>query len=207
MAMNPSGLAPVSDPCLPARLPTAKVRLAMHRIAKVFLCAAMMAATYSQGTARAAPIKQIEKIAVVEVQRCISETAEGIRAKKSLETAFKKNQTKLDRKTKDLQKSVQDLQAKAAMLSQGELQKRQAELIQREQELQQLYQQLQEELQTKEALLTEKIYKKVSGIVKKIAKEEGLQVVLVRSEITVLYANPKLDLTNRVIVAFDKAHK
>ena len=78
----------------------------MHRIAKVFLCAAMMAATYSQGTAHAAPVKQIEKIAVVEVQRCITETAEGIRAKKSLESAFKKNQSKLDRKTKDLQMYV-----------------------------------------------------------------------------------------------------
>jgi len=179
----------------------------MHRIAKVFLCAAMMAATYPQGAALAAPVKAIDKIAVVEVQRCITETAEGIRAKNNLETAFKKNQSKLDRKTKGLQKKVQDLQAKAAMLSQSELQKRQATLIQEEQELQQLYQQLQEELQTKEALLTEKIYKKVSGIVKKIAKAEGVQVVLVRSEMTVLYANPKLDLTNRVIVAFDKAHK
>ncbi|HFE47413.1 MAG TPA: OmpH family outer membrane protein [Nannocystis exedens] len=179
----------------------------MHRIAKVFLCAALMAATYPQGAADAAPIPSLDKIAVVEVQRCITETAEGIRAKKSLESRFKKNQAKLDRKTKALQQKVQDLQAKAAMLSQGELQKRQAELIQSEQELQQLYAQLQEELQTKEALLTEKIYKKVSGIVKKIAKEEGLQIVLVRSEMTVLYANPKLDLTNRVIVAFDRAHK
>lgn len=205
--MNPAGPVGVCVPRLPATLPTAKVRPAMPRIAKALLCAALLAATTSPAPAEAAPVKELEKIAVVEVQRCITETAEGIRAKKDLEKAFTKSQSKLDRKTKDLQKKVQDLQAKAAMLSPTELEKRQAELIQRESELQQLYMQLQEELQTKEALLTEKIYKKVSTIVKKIAKEEGLQVVLVRSEMTVLYANPKLDLTNRVIVAYDKAHK
>ena len=93
------------------------------------------------------------------------------------------------------------------MLSQQELQRRQGELIQKEQELQEIYAQMQEELATKEALLTEKIYKNVAAIVKKIAKEEGIQVVLVRSEATVLYVNPKLDLTNRVIVAYDKLHK
>lgn len=179
----------------------------MPRIASLVACAALLAVAAPQPAASAAPIKAIEKIAVVEVQRCISETAEGIKAKKDLESAFTKSQAKLDRKTKDLQKKVEDLQAKAAMLSQEELQRRQAELMEKEAELQQLYAQLQEELGTKEALLTEKIYKKVADIVKDIAKEEGLQVVLVRSEATVLYVNPKLDLTNRVIVAYDKLHK
>lgn len=179
----------------------------MLRIASLVACAALLAGVAPSPAASAAPIKAIEKIAVVEVQRCISETAEGIKAKKDLESAFSKSQAKLDRKTKDLQKKVEDLQAKAAMLSQEELQRRQAELMEKEAELQQLYGQLQEELGTKEALLTEKIYKKVADIVKDIAKEEGLQVVLVRSEATVLYVNPKLDLTNRVIVAYDKLHK
>lgn len=179
----------------------------MPRLAALFACAALFAAAAPPQAASAAPIKAIEKIAVVEVQRCISETAEGIKAKKDLEDAFAKSQTKLDRKTKDLQKKAEDLQAKAAMLSAAELQRRQSELIEKQGEIEQLYAQLQEELGTKEALLTEKIYKKVADIVKDIAKEEGIQVVLVRSEATVLYVNPKLDLTNRVIVAYDKLHK
>lgn len=179
----------------------------MHRIAKVLVCAALATALAPQDPAQAAPLKRLETVAVVEVQRCITETAEGRRAKTELEADFTKSQSKLDRKTKDLQKKVDDLQAKAAMLSQQELQRRQGELIQKEQELQEIYAQMQEELATKEALLTEKIYKNVAAIVKKIAKEEGIQVVLVRSEATVLYVNPKLDLTNRVIVAYDKLHK
>ena len=46
--------------------------------------------------------------------------------------------------------------------------------------------------------------KPVSG--KDIAAEETLQLVMVRSQANVLYANPKFDLTNRIIVAYDKKH-
>ena len=106
----------------------------------------------------------------------------------------------------DLQKKLEDLRAKAAMLSQDELAKRQQELMIKDQELQQLYADLQEDIATKEAQLTEKIYKNVAAIVKDIAKEESLQIVLVRSQANVLFANPKLDLTNRIIVAYDKKH-
>ncbi|MGB1699824.1 MAG: OmpH family outer membrane protein, partial [Nannocystaceae bacterium] len=66
------------------------------------------------------------------------------------------------------------------------------------------YQSYAQELSQKEAMLTEKIYTKTSKVAEQIAKSEDIQVVLVRSDATVLYANPKLDITNRVIVAYDK---
>jgi outer membrane protein len=154
----------------------------------------------------AAPVKALEKIGLVDLQRCILETVQGTKAKKDLEAAFAKGQAQLEKKTKDLQKKVEDLRAKAAMLSQEELMKRQQELMLKDQELQQLYTDLQEDIATKEAQLTEKIYKNVAAIVKDIAAEETLQLVIVRSQANVLYANPKFDLTNRIIVAYDKKH-
>jgi len=164
------------------------------------------AALVPAAQAAAAPASALDKLGLVDLQRCILETVQGTRAKKELEAAFAKGQAQLDKKTKDLQKKLEDLRAKAAMLSQDELAKRQQELMQKDQELQQLYADLQEDIGTKEAQLTEKIYKNVAAIVKDVAAEEGLQLVLVRSQATVLYANPKLDLTNRVIVAYDKKH-
>lgn len=150
---------------------------------------------------------KFERAAAVDVQRCIMETSEGKRAKKDLEKTFAKGQARLDRKAKDIEKGMRDLQAKAPMLSQKELVKRQEDLMRRQAELEQLGMKLQEEVMQKEQLLTEKIYKKVEAIVQQIALEENLQVVLVRSDMTVLYANPKLDLTNRVIVRYEKKHK
>jgi len=154
----------------------------------------------------AAPVKAFEKVGLVDLQRCILETVQGTKAKKDLEATFAKGQAQLEKKTKDLQKKVEDLRAKAAMLSQDELMKRQQELMLKDQELQQLYADLQEDIATKEAQLTEKIYKNVAAIAKDIAAEEALQLVLVRSQANVLYANPKFDLTNRIIVAYDKKH-
>lgn len=161
----------------------------------------MLATTALAGVAR------LERVALVDVQRCIIETREGKRAKKDLEKTFAKSQARLERKAKDLQKKLQDLQAKAAMLEQSKLLARQEELMRAEMELQQLQEQLQQDIMEKEALLTEKIYKKVASIVRQIALEEKVQVVLVRSEMTVLFAKPQLDLTNRVIVAYDKKYK
>lgn len=152
-------------------------------------------------------LTEVTRVAVVDVQRCIMETAQGQKAKKDLESAMARTNAKLERKAKELQKQVDDLQAKAAMLSNQELERRQMELVQKDSELQQLYQKAQAEVADKEAVLTEKIYKNVQAVVKQLAVEDDIQVVFVRADSNVLYANPKLDLTNRVIVAYDQKFK
>jgi outer membrane protein len=169
------------------------------------LCAAGGASLAAAAPAAAA--NPAEHIAIVDVQRCLMETKEGKRAKQKLEKTFAKGQQRLERKASDVQKRFTDLQAKAPMLSQAELQRRQAELMSAQAELEQLSMELQEDVMRKEAQLTEKIYKQVSKIVEQMALEENLEVVLVKSEMTVLWANPKLELTNRVIVRYDKEHK
>lgn len=178
----------------------------MPRLARFAAGAVIVGLSLFASPARAA-VERLQRVAIIDVQRCIMETTEGRAAKKDLERTFAKGQARLDRKAKALEKRMRDLQAKAAMLSQAELAKRQEELLRAQAELEQLGMELQEEVVQKEALLTEKIYNKVAAIVKQIALEENLQVVLVRSEMTVLWANPKLDLTNRVIVRYDKKNK
>jgi outer membrane protein len=164
------------------------------------------AMTLSAAPAEAA-VPDTKKIALVDLQRVLLETSQGKSAKADLEKALAKSTAKLERKAADLQKSYEDLRAKATMLAEAELYKRQQDLMIAEQELQQLYLEAQEDLAKKEGLLMEKIYKNASTIVAQLAKDEGIQIVLVRSELTVLYANPQLDITNKVIVAYDKQFK
>jgi outer membrane protein len=154
-----------------------------------------------------AAVPAAKKVAVVDLQRVLMETSQGKTAKVNLEKAVAKSSAKLERKAKDLQQRYEDLQAKAAMLSEAELYKRQQELVASEQELQQLYSEAQEDLAKEEGLLMEKIYKNASTVVTKMAQDDGIQIVMVRSELTVLYANPQLDITNKVIVAYDKQFK
>jgi outer membrane protein len=146
------------------------------------------------------------RIALVDVQRCILETHEGKRAKKDLQDALTKSELRLKGKAEDIEKKKRDLMAKRTMLSEQELMRRQEELMRQEQELQQLVMDLQQDAAEKEELLTQRIYNKVAAIVKQVALEEKLEIVIVRSEMLVLYADPRLDLTNRIIVRYDKKH-
>lgn len=149
----------------------------------------------------------LERMAIVDVQRVLTETTEGKRELEKVKQSFAKADARLEKKAKAVEKQVRDLQSKAAMLNEGELRRRQEEIMREQQELQRLAMELQQEVMDQEALATEKIYKKVAALVGQIALEETLQVVLVKSEMTVLYSNPKLDLTNRVIVRYDKQHQ
>lgn len=155
----------------------------------------------------AGEVEVLEHLALIDLQRCLTETQEGKRAKKKLDNTFAKGQARIDKKTQDLQRRFRDLQAKASMLEEAELMRRQQELMAAEQEVQQLSMELEQDVAKQEAVLTESIYKKVEEIVSKVALEEDLQVVLVRSQLNVLYYNPQLDITNRVIVRYDKKHK
>ncbi|EDM74039.1 hypothetical protein PPSIR1_10105 [Plesiocystis pacifica SIR-1] len=166
----------------------------------------MLAVSLAPATAHAA-VPETKRLALVDLQRVLLETSQGKKAKRDLEKAVSKSSAKLERKARELQQKYEDLQAKAAMLSEDELMKRSQELQQAEAELQMLYQAEQEDLMKKEGLLMEKIYKNASTVAKQLADKDGIQVILVRSELTVLYANPKLDITNRVIVAYDKKFK
>ena len=174
----------------------------------VFAAPAMIGAGLTLGASPAdAAVPDTKKIALVDLQRVLMETSQGKTAKADLEKAVAKSSAKLERKAADLQKSYEDLQAKASLLSEEQLYKRQQDLMMAEQELQKLYQESQEDLAKKEGLLMEKIYKNASTVVTQMAKDENIQIVMVRSELTVLYANPQLDITNKVIVAYDKQFK
>lgn len=148
----------------------------------------------------------LERLAIVDVQRVLTETTEGKRELEKIKASFTKADARLEKKAKAVEKQMRDLQSKAAMLNEPELRRRQEEIMRAQQELQRLAAELQQEVMDQEALATEKIYKKVATLVGQVALEETLQVVLVKSEMTVLYSNPKLDLTNRVIVRYDKEH-
>jgi outer membrane protein len=196
-----------SDVRLPGKDRTSMFRSSMRKPLTLCLAAALFAAPALTPSAQAAGPQALKKVALVDLERCILETAQGKAATKELEKALARSNAKLERKAKEVQQQFEDLQAKAAMLAQAEAMRRQQELMRQQQELEQLYQETQVKLAEREQQLTEKIYRNVAAIVKTIAEQEDVQIVLVRAAANVIYAAPRLDITNRVIVAYDKKHK
>jgi len=158
------------------------------------ICAAIMGVSAS-AAAQA-------KIAVVDTQRAIMETEDGLRAQATLKKLFDKRQRELDKKQTDLQKEREDIEKQQNVLSKGALQKRvekwQREMIQ----LQTVFVEYNKELQKKQNELTQPIFQKSMGIIRRLASTEGFDVVVDKQAVP--YVRSDLDLTDRVIQSYNQ---
>jgi outer membrane protein len=142
------------------------------------------------------------KIAIIDTQRAIMETEDGLRAQATLKKLFDKRQRELDRKQTELQKEREDIEKQRDVLSQAALQKR-VEKWQREMvQLQTVFVDYNKELQKKQNELTQPIYAKAMGIIRRLATQDGYDVVVDKSAVP--YARSDLDLTDRVITQYNQ---
>lgn len=143
-----------------------------------------------------------QKTAVVDSQRAVLETEEGLRVQATLKKLFDTRQLELDRKQNDLQKEREALEKQRNVLSQAVLAQRVEKWQKEALSVQQQFVEYNKELQRKQAELTRPILTKVIEIVKQLARKEGFQLVVERQ--TALYAADGLDLTERVIQLYNQ---
>ncbi len=151
----------------------------------------------------AASTPGVEKLAMVDLQRVLGETKHGKRSKRKLELELKAKQQELDKTRAQLEAEV----AKLQRLSGAALQKGQQRLQQESVQWQQEAMKFEADLSQQEAAMLDEIYGNVAAIVKKIAKEQAIDLVLVRDQMTVLYVESSLDITPEVIKRYEKVHK
>jgi len=142
------------------------------------------------------------KVAVVNSQKAILETAEIKKAQVDLEAKFKPRQDQMARLTKELQDIQTQLQS-GKLNQQGEQEL--TVLGQRKQrELQRLQDDLQADVDRERNDILQRSGTHMQEIVKKLADEKGLDVVIDTSN-TVFY-KASLDLTAEAVAAYDKAY-
>jgi outer membrane protein len=137
------------------------------------------------------------KVAVVDVQRAVMQTEDGLRAQATLKKLFDNRQQEINRKQQDMQKQKEDIDKQSHVLSQQALQKKvddwQKEMV----ELQQTFVEYNKELEKKQKELTDPIFERVMGAIKRVAGSDGYDLILDRA--TVAFSRGDLDLTDRVI--------
>jgi outer membrane protein len=176
---------------------------AIRRIARALALPAafaLAAPVTAIGAPAAAAVPDVRKVGMVDMQKVLNETKQGKAARKDLENSSAAKQKKLDKKRAELEKN----QAELANLSGQALATAQEKLQRDYMEWQNMAMTLQQELAQQEAHLLEKIYVNSQGIVAGIAKEQGLDLVLVRDATTVIYAQDGLDITTELIGRYDK---
>jgi outer membrane protein len=142
------------------------------------------------------------KVAVVNSQKAILETAEIKKAQVDLEAKFKPRQDQMARLTKELQDIQTQLQS--GKLNQNGEQELTVQGQRKQRELQRLQDDLQADVDRERNDILQRSGTHMQEIVKKLADEKGLDVVIDTSN-TVFY-KASLDLTAEAVAAYDKAY-
>jgi len=142
-------------------------------------------------------------IAVVDTQRAVMESEDGLRMRATLKKVFDERQLEIDKKQNDLQAEREQLEKQRQVLSKQELAQR-AEKWQLEvAQVQQMFVEYNQELQAKQNELMQPILERALTIVEDIAKREGYVMVIDKQAVP--YARADLDLTDAVIKAYNGA--
>ena len=139
------------------------------------------------------------KLGYVDLPRALNETEDGRKAKANLKKVFDQKQKELDEQQEALKKDIDDLNKKRTLLPPDKVQAKEAELQERMQKVQQTYMRHQQDLSAKEQEATGKIFERMSRIISKIAVAENFTMIFDKTQSSVLFAKPHLDLTNDLI--------
>jgi outer membrane protein len=141
------------------------------------------------------------KVGLVDVNRAVSQTEDGLRAQATLKKVFDNKQQELNRRQVELQKQREDIEKQSKVVSKEALQKRMEDWQKQMMELQAVFVEYNKELEKRQKELTDPIIEKMVAIVKRIATSEGFDVVMERQ--AAAYVKPELDLTDRCIQMYN----
>lgn len=150
-----------------------------------------------------AAVPSVGKVAMVDMQSVLNDTIAGKRARKELEASSTAKQKKLDKKRTQLEKDAAKLQS----LKGAQLVAAQEKLQKESMSLQEMLFILEKDLTGEHNKLLEKMYKNAQSIVADIAKKKSIDLVLVRDQMTVIYAKDSLDITKEVVKIYNSKHK
>lgn len=144
------------------------------------------------------------KVGVVNLQRAVFESAEIKKADAQMQATFKPRQDKIDQLNKEIAALAQQLQTSNGKLSPAAEQDLQSQGQRKQRELQRLNDDLQADSTAYRNEVLSKSSAKMTEIIKKLAEEKGLDLIVDTS--TTLYFKPALDLTADAIAAYDKTY-
>jgi outer membrane protein len=150
-------------------------------------------------TAVAVPAWADVSIGVVDMQRALNECNAGKKAKDQVRSKFEKAQNELKRQREELDRMRESYDKKALVLKEDERRTLEKDLEVRSLDFKRKYEDYQRDLKRTDAELTSGIVEQLYGIVNTYAKERGFTVVLETSSGALVYADPKIDVTDEVI--------
>jgi len=145
------------------------------------------------------------KIGFIDIQRAISDSQAGKRAKERFQAQVKKAESELLKEKQELERMKSDLDKKGPLIKEEERRALEGDLQRRYVSYQRKMADQQQDLRQREGALTGDILKELEKIVNEIGKSEKFTLILERNQI--LYSDQGIDITNKVIEVYNSRHK
>jgi len=155
------------------------------------------------GSALAADLK----IAYVDIQKAVNESNAGKDAKKAITKEVEKFQRLIGDKQKELQTMKESLEKQAPMLTPDARATREKEYQNKLREFQRWGEDTQNEINQKRMEMERNISIGLLKVIQKVGADEGYTFILEKNETVVLFASKTIDITDRVIKAYDGQKK
>ncbi len=145
------------------------------------------------------------KIAVVDIQKCVQLTAQGKTAYKDLKGEVDKIQDDLAAKEREIEDIRAKLEKGGSVLSESTRINLESELRRKSRSYRDLYEDSQARIRGLEMERTRPIFNRVVALVKEIGKAKGLDMVI-NSRAGLVYFAKTVEITDEVIAAYDKKY-
>jgi outer membrane protein len=143
------------------------------------------------------------KVAIINTQQAVLETAEMKKAAADLEAKFRPQQADIEKRTKELQEIQQKL-SDTSKLKPEQAADLQAEGQRKQRALQRLTEDVQAEVDRERNEILQRGGGRMQQIVTKLAEEKGLDLVI---DVTnAVFFKPALEITKEAIAAYDKQY-
>jgi outer membrane protein len=147
---------------------------------------------------------QSVKIGVVDLQKFQKNSKAYQKASLTLKKKFDDMQQKLNDERNALSKLDEEFRKQSMMLSLDAQEDKKRELDKKQREVKYMYDEYTQEMKDTEVEAMKKIMKELQKILDKIGEKEGYTIILEQRTVGLMYFNKALDLTDRVIDAYDK---
>jgi outer membrane protein len=145
------------------------------------------------------------KIGYIDIQKVISESQAGKRARDRFQAQVKKAESDIMKERQDIERLKAELDKKGPLLKDEERRNIEADLQKRSINLQRSMSDHQQELQVRNNEMMSEILKELEKIVNEVGKAEKFTLILERSQI--LYSDQGIDITSKVIDTYNSRAK
>ena len=141
------------------------------------------------------------KIGYVNSERVLREATPAKAAQSKLEVEFSKREKDLNEQGGRLKAAAEKLDKEAPALSEAERTRRQRELVEQDRDLQRKRREFQEDLSQRRNEELAAVVERANRVIKQIFDQEKYDLILQE----VIFAGPKVDITDKVIKALNAA--